>query len=116
MSQNFPSSNIQIKPLSSPKYFLTQFNLSLHAVDKSKSRALGSQIQLRKELFNDVYSKRLERASIFSRDALDVICKTDHEDTFHYIDPPYLNTDMGHYGGYTIEDFEKLLRLLVSCQ
>ena len=80
----------------------------------SKSRAVGSQIQSRKELFTDIYSKRLERTSIFCRDALDVIRKTDHEDTFHYIDPPYFNADMGHYGGYSINDFENLLHLLTT--
>jgi DNA adenine methylase len=78
----------------------------------SKSRAMGAQIQSRKENFTDVYSKRLERTSIFCRDALDVIKKSGHEETFHYIDPPYFNADMGHYGGYTIADFEKLLQLL----
>jgi DNA adenine methylase len=80
----------------------------------SKSRAIGSQIQTRKELFTDVYSKRLEQTSIFCRDALDVIRKADHEDAFHYIDPPYFNADMGHYGGYTISDFENLLLLLTE--
>jgi len=80
----------------------------------SKSRAIGSQIQTRKESFTDVYSKRLERTSIFCRDALDVIRKTDHEDAFHYIDPPYFNADMGHYSGYTLNDFESLLQLLTS--
>jgi len=80
----------------------------------SKSRAIGSQIQSRKESFTDVYSKRLEHTSIFCRDALDVIRKVDHEDSFHYIDPPYFNADMGHYGGYTINDFENLLQLLAT--
>ena len=80
----------------------------------SKTRATGSQIQVRKELFTDIYSKRLERTSIFCRDALDVIRKADHEDAFHYIDPPYFNADMGHYGGYTFDDFEKLLQLLTT--
>lgn len=80
----------------------------------SKARAIGAQIDNRKELFSDVYSKRLERTSIFCRDALDVISKVDQEDTFHYIDPPYFNADMGHYGGYTIGDFESLLHLLTA--
>jgi hypothetical protein len=35
----------------------------------SKSRSIGTQIQSRKELFTDVYSKRLEHTSIFCRDA-----------------------------------------------
>jgi DNA adenine methylase len=31
---------------------------------------------------------------------------------FFYLDPPYYNSDMGHYDGYTIEDFEMLLNQL----
>ena len=80
----------------------------------SKSRATGSQIQTRKESFTDIYSKRLEQTSIFCRDAPDVIRKADREDAFHYIDPPYFNADMGHYGGYTVDDFENLLQLLAG--
>jgi DNA adenine methylase len=67
--------------------------------------------------FLAVYSKRLEHTSIFCRDALDVIRKSDHEDTFHYIDSPYFQADMGHYGGgrkvevltmnYTVANFPK---------
>lgn len=78
----------------------------------SKNRAIGNQIQMRKEAFDERYSKRLERTSIFCREALDVIRKSDHEDTFHYIDPPYFQADMGHYGGYKLGDFENLLNLL----
>jgi DNA adenine methylase len=51
---------------------------------------------------------------MFCRDALDVIKKTDKEGTFHYIDPPYFQSDMGHYAGYTINDFESLLQLLTT--
>jgi DNA adenine methylase len=78
----------------------------------SKIRAIGTQLQTRKEAFTDTYSKRLERTSIFCREALDVIKKADHEDAFHYIDPPYFQADMGHYGGYTLNDFENLLKTL----
>ncbi|MDR2806244.1 MAG: DNA adenine methylase [Dysgonamonadaceae bacterium] len=80
----------------------------------SKSRSIGTQIQSRKEAFADAYSKRLEHTSIFCREALDVIKKSDHEDAFHYIDPPYFQADMGHYGGYTVEDFQHLLQLLAT--
>jgi DNA adenine methylase len=82
----------------------------------TKFRSTGTQIQSRKESFTDVYSKRLEHTSIFCRDALDVIIKSDHEDTFHYIDPPYFQADMGHYDGYTIEDFKRLLQLLTNLE
>ena len=78
----------------------------------SKSRSFGGQLQARKESFSEKYSMRLEHTSIFCRDALDVIRKADREDAFHYIDPPYYNADMGHYGGYTLSDFDALLQLL----
>lgn len=58
------------------------------------------------------YARRLERTSIFCRDALSVIKSTDTKTTFHYVDPPYFNADMGHYGGYTADDFKNLLGVL----
>lgn len=75
----------------------------------AKTRNIAKQLQRRKEAFSDDYSSRLERTSIFCRDALDIIKKADHEDAFHYVDPPYFNADMGHYGGYTRDDFVALL-------
>ena len=80
----------------------------------TKSRSIASQLQTRKETFAEPYCQRLQHASIFCREALDVIRKVDHEDTFHYIDPPYFQADMGHYGGYTLLDFEALLNLLAT--
>ena len=41
-----------------------------------------------------------------------MIASTDTPTTFHYIDPPYFNADMGHYGGYTESDFVNLLDVL----
>ncbi|WP_279172853.1 DNA adenine methylase [Tannerella forsythia] len=78
----------------------------------AKTRNIAKQLQRRKEAFSDDYSCRLERTSIFCRDALDIIKKADHEDAFHYVDPPYFNADMGHYGGYTRDDFVALLDTL----
>ena len=74
-----------------------------------KKRNMANTIANKKAQFDETYVKRLEATSIFCRDALDVIVKSDRDDAFHYIDPPYFNADMGHYGGYTANDFEKLL-------
>lgn len=74
-----------------------------------KNRNMANTIASKKAQFDETYVKRLEATSIFCRDALDVIVKSDRDDAFHYIDPPYFNADMGHYGGYTADDFEKLL-------
>ena len=78
----------------------------------SKERNMARHFQSSKKMFDERYVRRLEATSIFCRDALDVICKTDTPDTFHYIDPPYFNSDMGHYGGYLEADFESLLKIL----
>jgi DNA adenine methylase len=78
------------------------------SIDKNKAK----QVQWSKERFTMLYARRLERTSIFSRDAVNVIKTTDTPTTFHYVDPPYFNADMGHYGGYTEADFIRLLEAL----
>lgn len=67
------------------------------------------QFQWNKEAFTLAYARRLEATSIFSRDALSVITATDTPTTFHYLDPPYFNSDCGHYKGYSADDFRSLL-------
>ena len=69
-----------------------------------------------KKRFHYRYVRRLEGVQIFQNDALQVIENMDAADTFHFIDPPYFNADMGHYGGYTEGDFEALLDLLGGLQ
>ncbi len=80
----------------------------------SKDRNTAKQFQTKKELFSEVYVKRLESTSIFCRDGLRVVKSTDSESTFHYIDPPYINTSCGHYEGYTEQNYIDLLEVL-SC-
>lgn len=65
-----------------------------------------------KKSFDERYSKRLERTQIFCRDALNVINLADDVNTFFFVDPPYINTDLGHYNGYQEKDFKCLLKLL----
>lgn len=35
-----------------------------------------------------------------------------YKGAFFYCDPPYYNSDCGHYDGYTVEDFDMLLKEL----
>ena len=63
-------------------------------------------------LFDTSIAKRLEHTQIENNDAIKVIHNFDTEDTFHYIDPPYIETNMGHYKGYSMCDYKRLLEKL----
>lgn len=66
----------------------------------------------KKLLFDESIPKRLEHVQIEHLDALKVIVNRDHEDTFFYLDPPYPNSNQGHYSGFSESDFEGLLKVL----
>ena len=68
----------------------------------------------KREALGEDAVRRLEHATIECADALYVIKSRDTKNSFFYIDPPYFNSDCGHYDGYTIEDFEMLLRTLTT--
>ncbi len=68
--------------------------------------------QNRKMAFDESICQRLQGAQIECNDACKVIQSRDTVDTFHYVDPPYINSDQGHYGGYTEEDYKRLLDCL----
>lgn len=55
------------------------------------------------------YAKRMERVMVLTKDALSTIRKFDQEDTTYYLDPPYYQANQGHYKGYTLKAFKKLL-------
>ena len=68
----------------------------------------------KKLAFNKLLQKRFDCVDIESNDAIKVIASRDRVDTFHYVDPPYYNSNCGHYAGYTLEDYTKLLKTLES--
>jgi len=76
--------------------------------DKSKNTTT-KKISNKREGFTEEYAIRLQNVQIESADALYVIRSRDTKETFFYCDPPYFNSDCGHYDGYSIEDFEALL-------
>jgi len=55
------------------------------------------------------YAIRLENVQLECTNALRIIQSRDTPDSFHYCDPPYFNSDCGHYEGYSNEDFKELL-------
>ena len=67
-----------------------------------------------KARLTDAYAARLEMTNIFSCDAVDVVRKTDSPNAFHYVDPPYFNSDKGHYADYSEADFIRLLDQLAE--
>ncbi len=61
------------------------------------------------DAFNESLSHRLRMTSIECDDAPNVLKRFDYEEAFHYLDPPYYNANMGHYKGYTLENYDNLL-------
>lgn len=81
--------------------------------DKGK-RTTTKKISNKREAFTEELAIRLQDAQIECADALYIIQSRDGVDSFFYCDPPYYNSNCGHYDGYTIEDFERLLQTLAN--
>jgi DNA adenine methylase len=72
-------------------------------------------VQARKrQSFTKDYADRLNTVQIENNDALKVIDRCDEKQTFFYVDPPYINSNQGHYSGYTEADYSKLLERLAK--
>lgn len=72
----------------------------------------SKKITNKRDDFTEELAMRIQNVQIENTDALRVIRSRDHAEAFHYCDPPYYNSDCGHYDGYSREDFEELLKLL----
>jgi DNA adenine methylase len=72
----------------------------------------SKKISNKRESFSLDLAIRLQEVQIESTDALRIIKSRDREESFFYCDPPYYNSDCGHYDGYSLEDFENLLKVL----
>ncbi|MGN6604071.1 MAG: DNA adenine methylase [Ginsengibacter sp.] len=83
--------------------------------DKTKNTTTKKIINKRNE-FNDELAIRLQNVQLECADALYIIKSRDTANTFFYCDPPYFNSDCGHYDGYSEQDFENLLKLLSEVQ
>ncbi|MBD1394252.1 DNA adenine methylase [Mucilaginibacter glaciei] len=81
--------------------------------DKAK-RTTTKKIANNKERFTEDMAIRLQGVQLECADALYVIKSRDTESSFFYCDPPYFNSDCGHYDGYSIEDFEALLKTIAG--
>lgn len=83
--------------------------------DKAKN-TMPKKLSNKRESFTEDYAIRLQNVSLECTDALKIIRSRDSKNTFTYVDPPYYNSDCGHYDGYTIEDFEALLKQLEASE
>lgn len=79
--------------------------------DRSKGTT-SKKITGKRDSFTIEYSIRIQNVQIECTDALRVIRNRDYKDAFFYCDPPYFNSDCGHYDGYSKDDFENLLMTL----
>ncbi len=77
-----------------------------------KANTMPKKITNSKVAFNELLAKRLENTQIECTDAHRIIKSRDTPSTFHFIDPPYFNSDCGHYRGYNEQNFTDLLELL----
>lgn len=83
--------------------------------DKSKN-STSKKIANKRGSFTEGYAIRLQNVQLECADALYIIRSRDAAASFFYCDPPYYNSNCGHYDGYTIEDFEMLLKCLSGIQ
>ena len=77
---------------------------------------LVAQKRWQDPFFFQEINERLKDTIIHNQDAIKTIIAYDSPSTFHYIDPPYINTHQGHYKGYTETDFRNLLDTLANIQ
>ncbi|MGM9478061.1 DNA adenine methylase [Pedobacter sp. GSP4] len=96
--------------LTSSQSFSSQLD-SNWGYDK-KSNTTSKKIQSKKENFVEEMAIRLQNCQIECADALYIIGSRDTQESFFYCDPPYYNSNCGHYDGYSESDYEALLFLL----
>lgn len=79
------------------------------------SGGMPKKLRNAKENFAEHLAHRLEQATIESRHAFEVIETYDSPRSFHFVDPPYVGSDCGHYeGAFGEADLARLLDLLAQ--
>ncbi len=70
-----------------------------------------------KDNITEMLCGRLSHVTIESEDGKNVIQRYDCPDAFHFVDPPYVNSDCGHYtGSFSEENFAELLDILTRVE
>ena len=79
-----------------------------------RSGQTSKRLSNKRENFTEDLAIRLQNVQIEACDALRIIRSRDTESTLFYCDPPYIDSDQGHYDGYSKEDYESLLNELTQ--
>ena len=74
--------------------------------------SVPAQMRRKKKEFTEHLQHRIENAVIENRDALWVLNSRNSKNALHYLDPPYIGADQGHYRGYKEESFIDLIEWL----
>ena len=90
---------------------MKSFGFSLKA-----GRQICNSFNSKVKNFTSEYQQRLENVIVESDDALKVITRYDSPDTFHYVDPPYYNSNCKFYDDYSIAMFKTLLSTLSTIE
>jgi len=84
---------------------------SAFGFDKSEGRHPRKMLSA-KDVFTEDLKSLLEHATIECDDAFVIIRRYDCPKAFHFIDPPYVGSDMGHYSGmFNEQNLKELLEL-----
>lgn len=74
---------------------------------------MAKKLRNAKDSFTEELCCRLEHVTIENRDALTVIRTYDRPEAFHFVDPPYINSNCGPYSGtFSEQGLRDLLQLL----
>ena len=83
-----------------------------HSLKENGKNLFQIKLDYMKKSFQQTIN-RLDNCTLLNNDVLQTLNGTyNDKQTFAYIDPPYYNSDCGHYKGYTEADYIKLLTFL----
>lgn len=75
----------------------------------------AKKVRNAKDNFTEMLCRRLDRVTIENDDALRVIARYDKPGAFHFVDPPYVGSDCGHYADtFNDDNLHELLELLAE--
>lgn len=84
--------------------------------NKKTKNSCAKKVNFKRSLFehSEFLKERIENTTIEHSDAHIIIKRYDTEDTYFYLDPPYIDTMQGHYKGYLLEDYTRDLDCLTQ--